>query len=111
MSKEIPAGIWVMPDYDSHPLWDKDVDSSWDYNVSPDLLPISEGLRKRLADWAARFNATLDRRDPRDAGFETEKHESDFVGEGREIARALRVEVPTVRWTYFDIGTGNTELV
>lgn len=111
MAGELPNNIKIMPDYDSHPLWNQDEDPSWDYNISPDLLPLSEGLRKRLADWAARFDATLDRGDPRHSSFKTEKHEAVFVREGREIARALRAEMPAVRWTYFDIGTGNTELV
>jgi hypothetical protein len=87
----------VMPDYRCWPVWeDEEVG-----NVDPGTLPISTALRRRLLDWAAAFDATLNDDDPSGSGFATEEQKLDHETEGRRLAMALQRELGpdfSVRW-------------
>jgi hypothetical protein len=50
-------------------------------------------LQHALADWAARYDDTLDRNDPLRSGFASEKEDASFKSEGLALAARLRDEL------------------
>ena len=83
--------IKLMADYDSFPLWEASPGQVG--NIDPRDLPISAGLRARLAKWAGDFDATLDRDDPIESGFQSEEAEADFSQTGRDLRQQLEEEL------------------
>ena len=79
----------VSADYHAFPVWD--VDDGGMVDVS--TLPIDDQLVARLQAWADRFDATLDMDDPTASGFANQDEETAFVAEGRQLARALQVQL------------------
>lgn len=83
----------VMPDYSSTGLW-----NSRGYNIEVDSIPISAAIVKRLAAWCDWF----------EEGWKTLHDEVDtfdsagFSLEGREIAKAIKRELPSWTIVYFD---------
>ncbi|MCL9845574.1 hypothetical protein [Ralstonia solanacearum] len=80
-----------MADYQCHPLWDLSPRSYED--IDPDTLPISEGLKKKISDWAAVFDETLDIADPANSGLKSGEVEADFKAQGIKIAEQLQKEL------------------
>jgi hypothetical protein len=60
--------------------------------LDPGKLPLSPILRARLAQWCARFQASLDREIDLD----------DFAADGCAIASAVKAELPDWSVVYFD---------
>lgn len=83
--------IKLMADYYCFPLWEASPGEVG--NISPDSLPISNNLKKRLADWAAAYDKTLDEEYPPNSGFKSEKEELEFNKEAVSIADELRREL------------------
>lgn len=96
--------VRVLPDYDCYPTW---VRQGTDYdNVSPDTLPVSDGLARELDRWGDEYDATLDRDNPIESGFPTPEEKEDFAVRGEELARRLQRELgATAQVVYFDIRT------
>lgn len=82
----------LMADYDCWPLWEAGEDLVG--NVDPATLPISVELRDRLLRWAERFDAGLNREDPASSEWSSPEERVAFDEEGRDLARALRRELP-----------------
>lgn len=81
----------LMADYECWPLWEA---SPGDVgNVDPDGLPISLALKDRLRQWAADFDATLNRQDPRESGFRTLEIEAAFLARGEALGAELQAEL------------------
>lgn len=92
MSESDPRGmrhLRVSADYHAFPVWDLDEGGM----VDGASLPIDEPLVARLQAWADRYDATLDLDDPMASGFATPDEELAFVAEGRQLARALQVQL------------------
>lgn len=83
--------IKLMADYDCHPLWDMTPGQHGD--IPTDELPISEKLQSRITEWAAKYNETLDRKNPTNSGFASEEHEYEFKKQGTQIADSLQTEL------------------
>jgi hypothetical protein len=83
--------IKLMPDYGCFPLWEASPQAVG--NINPDTLPISASLKSALADWAARYDATLDSNDPLQSGFPAEEDEISFEQTGRNILAMLQDEL------------------
>lgn len=69
MSDEIePRAICVMADYECHPLW---LSGGEVGDVSPEdpALALTSDLAERLDNWAAEYDRTLNREDPKPSGF------------------------------------------
>ena len=79
----------VSAEYECWPLWQDEPP----FNVDPGTLPISDGLRRRLREWSAKFALTLDEDYPPDSRFPTERLEMDFHAEGQALTRALQEEL------------------
>ena len=54
--------VKVMADYDTHPLWALDPDLDGD--IPPEDMQLSPELTRDLNEWAAAYNASLNRDDP-----------------------------------------------
>lgn len=83
--------IKVMADYDCAPLW-------WDEisrvgNINPDELGLSQQLVTDLWAWAASYDASLNRDDPTQSGFETAFDQRDFDQNGRALSRRVAAEL------------------
>ena len=111
MTTAMPRAIKLMPDYESWPLWHDDRQSGWDTNIDPGLLPVSDALKERRHDWSRRYDATLNRQDPAASGFASDREEAAFADQGRDLAEALKSELPSASWSYFDVRTGQTQTV
>jgi hypothetical protein len=83
--------IKLMTDYDCHPLWEASPGQVG--SIDPATLPITVNLRHALADWASRYDDTLDRDDPRRSGFANERDEASFKLHGLALAARLRDEL------------------
>ncbi len=83
--------IKVMVDYQCHPLWDLSPGSYGD--IDPNTLPISTELKRRLTDWAAEFDETLDMADPANSGFKSVEVESAFKARGIQLAEQLQKDL------------------
>lgn len=79
-----------MADYDCWPIWEDGPEVG---NVDPAHLPIDQDLRERLVDWQRQYNATLDRNDPSESGFDSTEAEARHHAEGRRLAADLRAEL------------------
>jgi hypothetical protein len=79
----------VSADYHAFPVWDLDDGGM----VDASTLPIDDQLAARLQAWADRFDATLDMDDPTASGFASPDEETAFVADGRQLARALQVQL------------------
>ena len=62
-------------------------------NIAPDELPISQHLKRDLADWAAANDATLNRDDPLASGFPDDRAEAEFKKIGHELSERLKSEL------------------
>ncbi len=81
-----------MADYECSPLWWNSGSDGFG-NIRPEELGISSQLCADLCSWAAVFDATLDRDDPRMSGFSSEILEREFHERGRELAKHLTIEL------------------
>jgi|GEM_PF-1105416 len=81
----------LMADYECWPLWEASPGVVG--NVDPDALPISQTLKDRLFRWAADFDATLNRDDPRRSGFPAAQDEAEFLERGAALGAALQAEL------------------
>ena len=75
-----------------YPLWETATEDGMTFmeEVDPESLPLSDALRRRIARWAERWDATFDHGYPPDSGFAGEEEARDFFEEGVRIAAALR---------------------
>ncbi len=83
--------IKLMADYQCSPLWN--ISPGDYYNIDPDELPMSQGLRAKLMDWAQAFDATLNMADPLSSPGFTDEERALFQREGAELAKRLRDEL------------------
>lgn len=91
--------IRVMADYECWPLW-------WDGdgrvgNIAPSDLGLSDGLSADLSAWAAAYDATLNRDDPRASGFASSDDDHRFHVQGEHLAARVADELgrtATVRY-------------
>jgi hypothetical protein len=49
----------------------------------PESLPLSADLQERLWQWAATYDATLNRANPASSGFPTEAERQHFIRQGQ----------------------------
>lgn len=84
--------IRIMSDYDCHPVWVYE-DGVLQDNVPPDRIGVSPDLARRLEQWAARYDAILDRADPRRTAWPSAAEERDFGATGRLLAQAVADEL------------------
>ena len=62
-------------------------------NIDPDTLPISDALKVELAQWARRYDETLNRDDPASSGFPSVEAKIAFNSIGLQLADMLRNEL------------------
>ncbi|MEU2247497.1 hypothetical protein [Streptomyces sp. NPDC019224] len=92
-----------MADYGCHPLWLSGEEVG---DVSPEdpALALPSDLAERLHEWAAEFDRTLNREDPRLSGFPSEDAERRFVQAGEALARQVAKQLgPAWAVRYFDL--------
>ena len=83
--------IRLMADYECWPLWGAISGKYGDIN--PDDLPISSTLRISLIQWAADYDATLVRDDPKRSGFATPEAKTAFSDIGLRLRNELAAEL------------------
>jgi hypothetical protein len=83
--------IKLMADYGCFPLWHVSGEEVGD--IDPNDLPLSQELRRRLADWAHTFDQTLNQDYPPDSGFKSEADEVEFKQQAIRLAEQLREEL------------------
>jgi hypothetical protein len=86
--------IKVMADFECWPLWwhpDYDIG-----NVDPETLGLSPALCNDLTQWAAKFDAIVDRDDPTSPAFATVADEEEFHQQGRVLTARLQGELAKV---------------
>lgn len=74
----------LSPEYECSPLWISSDGEIYE-NLQIDNTPFDEALKKKLADWADAFDATLNQDYPPDSGFANEKDEQAFERDGLAI--------------------------
>ncbi|MAK61695.1 MAG: hypothetical protein CMK09_12005 [Ponticaulis sp.] len=97
----------LMPDYGCHPVWET-TDGEYE-NIDPDSLPISPKLATELTVWAARFDASLNQRDPVSSGFSSNSSARGFDQDGRRLWTELCLELPDAEISYFSVLTQRLE--
>jgi hypothetical protein len=81
-------------DYFCWPLWGTTAEDVG--NINPDDLPISQHLREKIMEWAARFDAIINMDDPANSVFfKTKEEEFNFYKDGLELAHQLQSELGT----------------
>jgi hypothetical protein len=83
--------IKIMADYNCFPLWWKEPHDPG--NIDPSTLPLSAETIARLMEWAARYDATLNKDDPAASGFPTDEEQRAFEDAGLELWRRVREEL------------------
>ena len=83
--------IKLMADYNCHPLWEASPGVIG--NIDPNELPLSEGLRQSLAEWARIYDATLNINDPASSGFPDANAEAVFKKMAHELGERLKNEL------------------
>lgn len=83
--------IKLMADYFCFPLWV--VDPVEVGNVNPESLPISQGLKDMLLNWAKEYDRTVDMDDPSNSGFKSQSDELKFKKTGARLADLLTNEL------------------
>lgn len=96
--KHIPEKIKLMPDYECWCLWDM-VGVG---NINPELLPISDTLKKDLNAWEIEYDSTLNWDDPIESGFATEDELVAFNNEGLRLLKNLQTELKDTKFFYMD---------
>lgn len=81
-----------MAEYYTSPIW-KYRENDLSENISPDLLNISEDLRKSLMDWAYEYDSILNIHDPVLSGFKSENGRLNFVKNGKLLFEKLKKEL------------------
>jgi hypothetical protein len=90
--------IKVMADYDCWPLWHDSPPNGDIGNIDPLTLPIAAALQTRLLEWAAAYDALLNRDDP----AATLAPRPSFDTEGRQLTRDLQLALgETIRIRYW----------
>jgi hypothetical protein len=84
-----------MADYACWPLWEPTADV---YNVDPESLPISRGLKDALASWATEYDRTLDRLVPQRSGFPSVAAAESWLAIGDTLAERLKDELAAADW-------------
>lgn len=75
------------------PAWWNVRDGELVGEVDREDLPVSDNLWAQLMLWSGRMDATMNRQDPRDAGFKTEKELNQWIAEGFELWLRPRKEL------------------
>lgn len=83
--------IKLMANYECHPLWHASNDQFGD--IAPEDLPLSEGLKSRLHEWARLYDETQDKDSPLNSGFKSEELEAEFKAKGHRLATQLQNEL------------------
>ena len=94
--------VKVMADYGCDPLWSLD-DKYW--NFGADALDVSQALARDLADWAARYEQSLNQDDPANSHWSDAQFRSHGV-EGRALALRLKHERPELEVFVFEPRVG-----
>jgi len=89
-----------MAEFGCWPLWNMSNDPSFDYNIDPEDLPISEKLLHDLSAWANSYNDTLDDAYPPDSGFENQELLDAFELDAEDIVNRLRSELEGMEIVY-----------
>lgn len=83
--------IRLMADYAAYPLWREEPGLVGDIDSS--TLPLSAETIARLMEWAARYDATLNKDDSAASGFPTDEEQQAFEDAGLELWRRVREEL------------------
>jgi len=78
------AYLKLSPEYECSPLWISPDNNIYE-NLAIEASPFDGLLKKRLTDWAEKFEGTLDQDYPPDSGFKTVPEEKDFERAGVDI--------------------------
>ena len=98
--------IKIMPDYHCDPLWHYSENEVG--NIDPKSLSISSSLMALLNEWAIKFDDTLDQEYPPNSGFKNKEAEIEFVANGLELAKLLKIELVGIQVFYYDITKQST---
>jgi len=83
--------IKLMADYGCFPIWHVSGEEVGD--IDPNDLPLSQELKRLLADWALAFDQTLNQDYPPDSGFKSDAEETEFKQQAAQLAERLREEL------------------
>jgi hypothetical protein len=94
----------LMADYQCFPLWWHG--GRWIGMIQPDVLPLSEELKRRLSAWAAVYDGLMQT----DYQWPSAAAQAAFVRDGRVLLAALREELgPDYEVWYVNDLTGQLE--
>jgi hypothetical protein len=85
----------LMADYWAWPVWEP---GSEEYNIDPETLDISAGLRSELAAWAREYDGTIDQSYPPNSGFVDVQTAARWLEDGRRLALRLEQELGPRDW-------------
>ena len=88
-----------MADYLAEPLWSRSATGAGACSMSLDGFSLSAELKRRLRDWAARYDALMQ------TGYEwpDPAYEAVWIADGRALLEAVRTELgPDYDVEYFD---------
>lgn len=83
----------LMADYQCFPLWRVNEGDFSDYNIDPDGLPISPGLKSSLLAWAEQFDAILNWDDPASSTFPSKEAEMTWRSMKEVLVQQLNEEL------------------
>lgn len=95
--------VKVMADFGCHPLWALDPGLVGDF--PPEHIGLSDELCRDLYNWAASFDASLDRDNPADSLITPEEHTA-HEERGRQLAIRLARERPDLEIYTYETATG-----
>lgn len=93
-----PKALTLRPEYECWPIWNAEPDKTFDYNVDPRALGLSEDLCTALHAWASEYDATLNQDYPPDSDFPSAEARAAFWAQGEALLARLRGEAPDVAW-------------
>lgn len=88
--------VTLMTEWRDWPLWvesDTDVPISYSVDEIGEVLPLSPGLLKDIAEWDRSIQETYAPDDPASSGFKVPSDQERFIAEGRRLAQRIKQEV------------------
>ncbi|MDI2111768.1 hypothetical protein [Commensalibacter nepenthis] len=86
--------IKLMADFFCYPLWYNSHDSDYEVgDFDPNILPISDALKKELLDWSNEYDGIFNDDDPASSNFKNLEDETAFIKQGDNLQKKLQAEL------------------
>lgn len=86
--------IKLMADFFCYPLWYNSHDSDYEVgDFDPNILPISDALKKELLDWSDEYDGIFNDDDPANSDFKSLEDKTAFIKQGDNLQKKLQAEL------------------